>query len=274
MKQTIAAGLASAIVAGSVLLAPTASRAQDRNEAIESIVKQYLASHPDELGEIVKRYLMQHPEAVGEILVSMLRHRHQANASLNPAASPEALADRATIIGRDAAMLFSSPHQVTLGNPAGDVTLVEFFDYNCGFCKRALPAMLGLLQSDAHLRIVLKEFPILGPESLEAARVAVAVRMQDPTGAAYLAFHRKLLAGRAPANKETALAAAKESGVDLGRIETDMASSEVGATIGESSALARDLALTGTPSYVVGKDVLVGAVGSAALAEKINLARR
>ncbi len=274
MKQITTAAVASAIAAGSILLAPPICFAQDRNEEIESIIKQYLATHPDEVGEIVKRYLMQHPEAAGEILLTMLRHRQQPNASVSAGANPKASADRSAAVSRDAAMLFSSPHQVTLGNPAGDVTLVEFFDYNCGFCKRALPDMLSLLQNDPHLRIVLKEFPILGPGSMEAARVAVAVRMQDPTGAAYLAFHRELLAGRGPANKATALMAAKDAGVDLGRIETDMASSEVGATIEESSALARDLALTGTPSYVVGKNVLIGAVGIAALAEKIDLARR
>jgi protein-disulfide isomerase len=274
MKQLFVAGLASTLVAASALFAPPASRAQDRSDEVEAVVKRYLASHPDEVGDIVKRYLVQHPEAVGEILVSLLRHRHDALAASNPAAGAKPPVDRAAVIARDARPLLSSPHQVTLGDPAGDITVVEFFDYNCGYCRRALSDMLGLLRSDAHLRIVLKEFPILGPGSLEAARVAVAVRMQDPTGATYLAFHRKLLAARGPANKDAALAAAKDAGADLGRIETDMASSEVGATIEENSALAHDLALTGTPSYVVGKDVLIGAVGMAALAEKINSARR
>ena len=89
--------------------------------------------------------------------------------------------------------MFSSPHQVVLGNPPGNVTFVEFFDYNCGYCKRAMSDMLTLLKNDPKLKVVLKEFPVLGPGSVEAAQVAVAVRMQDKTGKKYLEFHQKLL---------------------------------------------------------------------------------
>jgi protein-disulfide isomerase len=116
----------------------------------------------------------------------------------------------------------SSSHQVTLGNPNGDVTLVEFFDYNCGFCKRALSDMLTLLKQDPNLKVVLKELPILGPGSTEAARVAVAVRMQDPDGQKYLAFHQGLLGEPGPASKEKAHAAAQKLGLDMAQLESDM----------------------------------------------------
>jgi protein-disulfide isomerase len=117
---------------------------------------------------------------------------------------------------------FCSPRGVTLGNKDGDVTFVEFFDYNCGYCKHAMGDMLNLLKTDPKLKVVLKEFPVLGPGSVEAAQVAVAARMQDPDGKKYLDFHQKLLGGRGQADKARALAVAKEVGVDMARIEKDM----------------------------------------------------
>jgi protein-disulfide isomerase len=161
-----------------------------------------------------------------------------------------------------------------LGNPQGNVTMVEFFDYNCGFCKRALSDMLDLMKADNNLRFVLKEFPVLGEGSVEAAHVAVAVRMQDSTGKKYLEFHQKLLGGRGPADKARALAAAKEVGFDMARIERDMGSDEAKKTIDENMKLAELLGVNGTPSYVVGDEVVVGAVGIDALREKINAERK
>ena len=204
---------------------------------------------------------------MGQILTEILKHRPAAAASAAGAAGGE----RAAAIAANAAALFSSPHQVTLGDPQGDVTLVEFFDYSCGFCKRALPDTLALLADDPHLKIVLKEFPILGPGSAAAARVAIAARMQDP--AKYLAFHRALLGGAGPASEQKALDAARDQGFDLARLENDMASDEVVVTIDEDMKLASALGVSGTPAYVVGKGVVVGAVGAAALKERIAQAR-
>ncbi len=150
---------------------------------------------------------------------------------------------------------------------------LEFFDYSCGFCKRALPDMLALLRNDPKLKIVLKEFPILGPGSIAAARVAVAVRMQDPAGKKYLAFHRQLLGDPGPASEEKALAAAKDQGLDMARLKRDMASKEVGDTLRETVKLASAAGITGTPSYVIGNHVVVGAVGVAALKGRIDTAR-
>jgi protein-disulfide isomerase len=133
--------------------------------------------------------------------------------------------------------------------------------------------MLTLLKSDPNLRVVLKEFPVLGPGSVEAAKVAVAARMQDKTGKKYLDFHQRLLGGRGQADQAHALAAAKEAGFDVAKIEKDINSPEIKATLDESFKLAEALGLNGTPSYVVGKDVVVGAVGLDALKEKINTNR-
>ena len=199
------------------------------------------------------------------------RWRRDAGAALT--ANAQTSADRSAAVTSNATLLFSSPHQVTLGNPQYDVTLVEFFDYKCGFCKRALPDMLTLLKDDPKLKIVLKEFPILGPGSAEAARVAVAVRMQDPDGQKYLAFHQELIGNPGPASKEKALAAAKDQGLDMTRLEQDMASDEVGTTLNEDVKLASAIGATGTPTYVIGKDVVVGAIGIAGLKGHIDTSR-
>jgi protein-disulfide isomerase len=129
-------------------------------------------------------------------------------------------------IKEHAEIIFDSPRQVTFGNPKGDVTFVELFDYNCGYCKRAMTDMLDLMKADPKIKVVLKEFPVLGEGSTQAAQVAVAVRMQDKTGKKYLEFHQKLLTGRGSADKARAMAVAKEVGLDMARLEKDMASEE------------------------------------------------
>jgi protein-disulfide isomerase len=212
---------------------------------------------------IVKEYLLSHPELVQDVMTELDKRQTAAAAEKHRAA-----------VGEYSTAIFASPRQVTLGNPQGDVTLVEFFDYNCGYCKRAMSDMLELLKDDSKLKFVLKEFPVLGEGSVQAAQVAAAVRMQDKSGGKkYLEFHQKLLGGRGQADKARALAVAKEVGFDLDRIEKDIASDEVKAQLEESFKLAHALALTGTPSYVVGSDVVVGAVGLNALREKVNTAR-
>ena len=176
-------------------------------------------------------------------------------------------------VEKHAAELFNSPHGVVLGNPKGDVNFVEFFDYNCGYCKRAMGDMLDLINFDPNLRVTLKEFPVLSPGSVEAAQVAIAVRMQDPSGKKYLDFHQKLLGSRGQADKARALAAAKEAGLDMARIEKDMISPEVKATLEENFKIAEAMGLNGTPSYVIGNQVVVGAIGRDGLAKKISEAR-
>jgi protein-disulfide isomerase len=131
--------------------------------------------------------------------------------------------------------------------------------------------MLDLMKSDSKLKVVLKEFPVLSQGSIEAAQAAVAVRMQAPQK--YLDFHQKLLGGRGQADKAHALAVAKELGLDMTRLEKDMASPEAKATIEENFKLAESMGMNGTPSYVIGKQVVIGAVGLDGLKEKISAAR-
>jgi len=223
---------------------------------------EFSATQRGEVERIVREYLVAHPEVLQEAMTELDKRQTAAEAAKHKAA-----------VKQYSEALFSSPRQVVLGNPDGNVTFVEFFDYNCGYCKRAMDDMLTLLKDDPKLKIVLKEFPVLGPGSVEAARVAVAVRMQDKTGKKYLEFHQKLLGGRGQADKARALAVAKDVGLDMGRLDKDMASPEVKATLEENFKLAEALGLNGTPSYVIGDNVVIGAVGLDALKEKVDTSR-
>jgi len=231
--------------------------------ALPVAAQEFSAPQKGEIERIIKEYLISHPEVLQEAIAEL--DKRQAAADVEKA--------KAAVAG-NAETLFNSTRQVVLGNPKGDVTMVEFFDYNCGFCKKAMADMFELLKDDPKLRIILKEFPVLGPGSVEAARVAVAVRMQDKTGKKYLEFHQKLLGGRGQADKARALAVAKDVGFDMARIEKDMSSDEVKKTIAESMKLAEVLGVNGTPSYVVGDEVIVGAVGLDALKEKLAAGRK
>ncbi|RIK99899.1 MAG: disulfide bond formation protein DsbA [Proteobacteria bacterium] len=215
-----------------------------------------------EIETIVKNYLLAHPEILEEMSAELGRRQAAAEQERHAAA-----------VKTHGQTIFNSPRGVVLGNPQGDVNMVEFFDYNCGYCKHAMADMLALMKEDPNLRVVLKEFPVLGQASVEAAQVAVAVRMQDPSGKKYLAFHQKLLGGRGQADKARALAAAKEAGLDMARIEKDMVSPEVRATLQENLTLAESMGMNGTPSYVVGDKVIVGAIGLERLKQAVATAR-
>jgi protein-disulfide isomerase len=230
--------------------------------ALPVAAQEFNAPQKSEIERIIRDYLVSHPEVLQDAIAEL--DKRQAAADLEKAQ---------TAIASNAETLFNSSRQVVLGNPGGDVTMVEFFDYNCGFCKRALPDMLSLLKDDPKLKVILKEFPVLGPGSVEAAKVAVAVRMQDKGGKKYLEFHQKLLGGRGQADKARALAVAKEVGLDMKRIDTDMASDEVKVSLEETLKLGETLGLNGTPSYIIGNDVVVGAVGLDALRTKVSTAR-
>jgi protein-disulfide isomerase len=223
---------------------------------------EFSAPQRGEIEKIVRDYLVAHPEVLQEAMTELDKRQTAAESEKHKDA-----------VKQNAQALFSSPRQVNLGNPQGNVTFVEFFDYNCGYCKRAMDDMLTLLKDDPKLKIVLKEFPVLGPGSVEAAQVAVAVRMQDKTGKKYLEFHQKLLGGRGQADRAHALAVAKDIGMNMAQIDKDMQSPEVKATLEENFKLAEQLGLNGTPSYVIGDNVIVGAVGLPALQQSINTTR-
>lgn len=225
--------------------------------------QQFSPEQRSEIEKIVRDYLLRNPQVLTEIVAELDRLKEAADAEKHRAA-----------VKQHASLIFNSPRQVTIGNPTGDVTLVEFFDYNCGFCRRALADKIELMKLDSGLRVVLKELPVLGEGSVQAAQVAVAVRMQDKTGGRkYFEFHQKMFASRGQVDRARALAVVREIGFDVARAERDSRSDEVRLTLEESSQLAEALGINGTPTYVIGQEVVVGAVGAQRLRTAINMAR-
>lgn len=240
-----AAVLAAALVTGT--LAP--SHAED-----------FSAAQKDAIGEIVKDYILAHPEIVQDALVALDQKKKD----------DEAAARTATISSMKD-VLYSSSRQVVLGDPKAPITLVEFFDYNCGYCKRALDDTLAMLDQDKDVRIVLKEFPILGEGSVEASRVAIAVNLVAPEK--YAAFHKELLGGKGHADEKRAMQVVDDLGLDRAAVEKAMKDPEVGNTLDEVYAMANKLGLSGTPTYVIGDEVVFGAVGVDDLRVKVDAMR-
>ena len=230
--------------------------------ALETFYHYGAGPNRGDIQQVIREYIVSHPEVLQEAMAEFEKRQTAAEA------------DKARdAVKRNANAIFNSSRQVVAGNRQGDVSLVEFFDYNCPYCKQAQADLDTLMKSDDKLRVVFKEFPVLGPGSVEAAQVAVAVRMQDPSGEKYLAFRHALLGNRGQADKARALAVAREVGIDVDRLETDLASDEIKATLDENFKLAEQLGLNGTPSYVIGSDVVVGAVGLTTLKDKVKVAR-
>jgi protein-disulfide isomerase len=213
-----------------------------------------------EMEGIIRNYLIANPEIIRDAINELQRKEDQA-----------AKVAQARTIEESRDLIFASNRQVVLGNPNGSVTLVEFFDYNCTYCRRAQADMKKLLEGNPDLKVVLKEFPVLGDGSVEAARVAIALHMIAPDK--YAAFHDELLGEPGQVNGERALAVAADLGLDTEALKAKMGSDEVKATIAEVYDLAGKLNLTGTPSYVTHKEVVVGAVGYDALKAKLEEAR-
>jgi len=210
--------------------------------------------------KIVHDYLLANPEVVREAIDELEKRQKVTEA-----------ANREKTIGDNNSKLVSGG--AVIGNPDGDVTLIEFFDYNCGYCKRALADVAKLIEGDSKLRVVLRDFPILSEGSREAAQIAIAIRGQLK-GDKYFEFHRRLLATKGQIGKAQGLAVAKELGVDTARLEKDMSSPEVAANIKETTELAEQLRFDGTPSWVLGKEGIVGGIGYAALKTRIDNYRK
>jgi protein-disulfide isomerase len=210
-----------------------------------------------EIEQIIKDYLLKNPEVLRDALTE-LEKRQKA----------EEVAARAKILGDVNGPLYTSKQQAVIGNPSGKTVLVEFFDYNCGYCKRATDDLARLMKDNPDLKVILKEFPVLGPNSVEAAKVAAATR--DQLGAKYWDFHQKLMATRGQIGKAQALAVARELGADVARVEKDAEGADVGNGLNETMMLADALNLSGTPVYVLADDVIIGAVGYDKLKGKID----
>ncbi len=208
----------------------------------------------------VHKYLLDHPEVLLEVL-GILRERERA---------AEAESARASLAAHREELV-NDPASPVAGNPNGDVTLIEFFDYHCAYCKRVLKEVMTVLDDDPGVRIVFKEFPILGPDSVVAARAALASRNQDPDK--YLEFHTTLMSSRGRLTQSRILAIARDVGFDAERLEADMASPEIAATIRRNLALAAALGINATPTFVIGDQLIPGAIDLDALKQLVAQAR-
>lgn len=208
--------------------------------------------------ELVLEAIRENPEIVLEA-VSIIEKR-QADA--------EAIA-RADVLKNQRDLLEQDPNAPVIGNPDGDVTVVEFFDYNCPYCRRAMPEVIGMMDDDQNLRIVYREWPILGEGSVFAARAALAARNQGK----YEAFHWALMGMKQRAEEATVLRIADDVGLDIDQLREDMQAPEVDAHISQSIALAQALGFNGTPSFVIGDELVPGFVEKAALAELVEKVR-
>lgn len=206
---------------------------------------------------IIRDYLVKNPEVIQEAMVELERRQRDAEA-----------ASVKRITSDPKSPLYVSQHHTVVGNPDGDVTIVEFFDFNCGFCKRGLVDIQKVLDTDKKVRVVLKEFPILAPGSRDAAVVALALRPQFNAEKLWK-FHATLLNVKGQIAKEQALGVAKDMGADMKKLETEMAAPGIQVALDESKMLADALSISGTPSYVVAEDLIVGARGYDTLTTKI-----
>ncbi len=214
------------------------------------------------IGEIVKDYLIKNPEVLTEVIAELEKRQSEAQQVAQAGAVKETRQS-----------LLNASHSYVVGNPSGDVTLVEFFDYNCGYCKKALTDVQALMKSDPKLRVVLKDFPVLGPDSVEASRVALAVKNQLQ-GPKLLEYHVKVMDTRGRVNGERAMAVAKDMGVDMGRLQKDVESAEIRSALQENMALGDKLSLSGTPAFVVGETIIPGAVGLEPLKRLVDNVRQ
>lgn len=213
-----------------------------------------------EMGAFIREYLIQNPEVMIEVQ-NALEAKQQAQRVDQSTKAVSAYKDE----------IFSSPNDIVLGNPKGDVTVVEFFDYNCGYCKRAMGDMDEILAKDKNIRFVLKEFPILGPDSMAAHKVADAVRILAPEK--YPEFHRELLVGQEHASEATAISVATELGVDEAAIRKTMTEKPNDDIVRQAYQLANAIGITGTPTYIVGDEAVFGAVGLQQIEAKVGNVR-
>jgi protein-disulfide isomerase len=198
----------------------------------------------DEFEQRVRTYLLEHPEVIADA-INRLQERQAQQDTAQVTAELKAHADE----------VFRDPDSPVGGNPDGDVTLVEFFDYNCPYCRQMAPVMTQAETDDPQLRIVYKEFPILGPGSVVAAKAALAANKQGK----YVAFHRALYQIRGPVEESKVLDAAATMGLDVDRLKADMQDPAIAGVVDRNLKLAQALRISGTPGFVIGDQILVGA---------------
>ena len=219
------------LVAVTALIVPIAAQAESLGE--------------DRVKELVLEAIRENPEIVLEAvqIIEQREQRRQAEAA-------------ATVLSDNRDLLENDPNAPVLGNPEGDVTVVEFFDYNCPYCRRVKPHIEVLLEEDPNVRLVYREWPILGDGSVFAARAALASREQGK----YEEFHWALMGMAGRAEEASVLQVAEQVGLDIAQLRRDMEAPEIDAHIAASIKLSRALGFNGTPSFVIGDALVPGVI--------------
>lgn len=250
MKKSVCASLTALMLAATSMTFTGASANEEKTNfnrsEIETIVRDYLLSNP-------------------QIMLDVQTALQEKQRELQQKAVLE-------VIETSSDELFKSEYDGVIGNPEGDVTVVEFFDYNCGFCKRAQTDMETLVKNDSNIRFVLKEFPILSEDSHKAHVVSMAVHLMAPEK--YTEFHKLLLGGSERSTEETAIKVALSLGLDEKNLRQHMQDPRIAKAFSQTYQLAEQLQITGTPGYVIGTEIVSGAMGEQVLREKIAAARK
>jgi protein-disulfide isomerase len=235
------------IVAALMMALPFAASAQtappDR-EAIEKIVREYLMKNP-------------------EVIIEAVQELEKRQATARNQMAQQAIA-------RHKAELVNDPGTPVGGNPSGDVTIVEFFDYHCGYCKRAHPTMQSVVKGDPKVRVAYKQMPILTPNSRIAAAGALAAAKQGK----YMEMHNAMMEARGEITRERVLQIAGGLKLDTDRLARDMAAPEINQQIDRSLELAKALGIDGTPAFVIGNKVIPGAVDASVITAAVAEARK
>jgi len=249
------------LMAASVSLIP---EAKGQSSTMPKIIGQstpFSALQKKEIQKIIGDYLRDNPKIIIESIRTMQareRQRKQERGIKNLVTYRE--------------MIFNDPTSPIGGNPNGDVTIVEFFDYNCSFCKRVFLIVQKLLEEDKNIRYVFKEFPILSLSSELAARAALAAWRQDKPK--YVQLHTEFIKSRGGFTESRIMRIAKKLGLDTVQLKKDMQSAKIGQIINGNRALAQRLGITGTPGFIIGNQIYPGAADMATFKSLVAAARK
>lgn len=257
MTATKRVSLSLAILAGAIALGASLFGGSS-NAIAESNQTSFDATQTEAIGQIVRNYLLENPEVMVEVFAK-LEEKQEAE---------ERLAAEAAISANSSA-LFNDDYSYVYGNPDGDVTIVEFFDYKCPYCKRAVGDIMAAADEDGNVRLVFKEFPILSDESELAAKAAMAAMSQNK----YMELHLALMASQGGLSEERIMRIAEDAGLDVDRLRQDMEDPGIDAAIERTQDLARTIGIEGTPAFVIGSQLVPGAVSKERLLEVVEQER-
>lgn len=218
--------------------------AADQAPAVAAEPVAFNDDQKQQIEKIIKDYLLANPEIFLDVQTALEEKMEKQQAEKLKA-----------LIAQNAKDIYRHPDAAVAGNPNGDITVVEFFDYNCGYCKRGLHDIVKLVDTDSKVRVVFKELPILSKGSEEASRIALAAKRQGK----YWEMHKAMLGAKGHMNEASALRLAEQLGLDMDKLKTDMASPEVAKEVQESEDLAKKLGVNGTPHFLVGDRAIPGA---------------